>query len=170
MAANATATAEKLTAEPPKEAIKPLHPSALTLNYAGFAWSEYLLRLPESWSIATLIENPSAWSTIQGGLNGSLKRFDKVLVTTFAEDAAAETFVQEASDSAVVLAPPARIVGMQSRTLESAYTSEKYTMRWCGIGWGTVRNDTGAIVVPPQASRQIAIQEHKRLYPSRALA
>lgn len=165
--ATAITEATETTTAPaaPRAPLKPLQWSAVRKNYDGFAFSEYLVRLPLGMTINDIYGDPSLWSAIQGGGNG-LKKLDRLTLVDYHENVCATALVSSSNNSAAVLTKP-QIFELQTRSVEADYSTELYRTVWGGSGWATFRKSDGHEMVPPHASKAAAIAAHDKLYPQK---
>lgn len=157
-----TATATKPAAAPRK--LKELEAKHILKNADGFAWREFLVRLPQGMAVADLIENPGLWRIVQGDARSALRKLDKLTIVDFAESVAAECIVQGASDSAVTLGKP-RFTELATRATEVLPEDEHNRVVWVGLGYQVLRKRDGQALSHITVSRQQAERDLSNLRP-----
>jgi hypothetical protein len=168
MAATATATAEKPTAEAPKDVpLKPLHPSCIAKHHDGMCWREWLVRLPEGMAVKDLIEHPDLWSVLQGHPATAVTKLDRISIVDYNEEVLAEAIVSSANDRSVVLGKP-KLTELMSRMVEGQFEDELHKVKWMGVGFGVVRKRDGQLVSNITTSRLQAERDLVNLRPRRA--
>jgi hypothetical protein len=136
----------------------------LTKNAEGFAWREFLLRLPEGVVVADLIENPTVWRRVQGDARYALRKLDRLTIVTYAEDVAAECIVAGASDSGVTLGKP-RFTELSTRATEVLAEDADNRVAWIGLGYCVLRKKDGQRLSHITPSRQQAERDLAGLRP-----
>ena len=136
----------------------------LTKNADGYAWREFLLRLPEDVTVAELIENPAVWKRVQGDARFALRKLDRLVIVTYAEDVAAECIVAGASDSGVTLGKP-RFTELTTRSTEILPEDENNRVAWIGLGYCVLRKRDGQQMSHITPSRHQAERDLASLRP-----
>ena len=137
-------------------------PAFVTLNANGFAWRDWMVRLPEG-AIADDLKEPSLLARVQGRVEKAFRRHDHVYLVAFDESWAADAIVTDANSREVVLSKP-RIVAFEKRTRQF-FSDDKYGVAWFGNGYAVRRKDDGERVTEVVSSEALAERDLARLYP-----
>jgi hypothetical protein len=127
----------------------------------GFAWAEYLVRLPREATLQDL-NDPGLWRKVQSGRQ-PLRRLDKLRIVSYAEDWLVECTVAGAMQNGVSLSKPVK-TDLPART-EQLFEDALYRVTWVGIGYQVIRKRDGAPVSMPTMSKAMAERDLKNQYP-----
>lgn len=148
--------------------IKPpvvIDPSVVVQNYAGFAFNEYLVRLPIDAVADDLNSNRDMWRKVQKS-NHALVKFDRLFIISYDETWTAECFVAQANGQSVTLSKP-RISALPERG-EKLLNDGTYRISWNGAGYVVIRIRDNFKVDGPFANAVLAERALAQMYPKRA--
>lgn len=135
----ATAVKEKTGSggpPPPERKLPEVDPQFVAVNGEGFAWRDFMVRLPED-AIADDLKEPSLWRRVQNTPQVALRKHDHLYIVAFDESWAAETVVTHASNTEAVISKP-RLISFDPRT-KPFYHTDEYTVAWYGNGYAVKR-------------------------------
>ncbi len=138
-------------------------PRHVTLNASGFAWREFMVRLPQS-AVANDLSDPTIWRKVQKSPN-ALRRHDRVYVVAYDESWSAEAIVGEADGSKAVLCKP-RLVTFPER-FDQLFQTEDFRVAWMGAGYVVERKADGHRLTAPVHSAALAERALREQYPQR---
>ena len=146
---------------------KPLPPKNLQCNNDGGLWREWLLRLPEGYTIGDC-NHPNLWSSIQGSPMHAMRKLDRLTILTFDEGQIAEAVVVSATSREVGL-KLGSVKSFSSDAHENLYSDGTYRIFWRGNGYGVERIKDGVPMTgsTAYASESAAKQFLNNLYPVR---
>ena len=143
-----------------------IDPDRVTLNYDGFAFRSFLVRVPADF-VADDLKQPEAWSKVQAS-GRALRKFDQLVIVAFDEAWVAECMVASANGAGAVLAKP-RLTTMPAR-YDKLFEDDLYRVAWMGSGYIVERKKDGHRMTQPTANPQLAERLLAQLYPARAAA
>ncbi|TPJ85521.1 hypothetical protein FJ434_16480 [Mesorhizobium sp. B2-5-13] len=141
-----------------------IDPAGVTLQSTGFAWREYLVRVPADF-VADDLKLPEVWRKLQTGSRNGLKKFDHLFIVAFDESWLAEAIVASADGKGAVLCKP-RITTMPER-YDKLFSDGTYRIEWNGFGFVTVRIRDGHVMTQPVPNAALAERLLAQLYPAR---
>lgn len=141
-----------------------IDPARVQLQFSGFVWREYLVRVPSGF-VADDLKEPSVWRKLQNGSTNALKKFDRLTIVAHDESWLAEAIVASADNKGAVLAKP-RITQMPAR-FDKLFEDDKYRVAWNGFGYIVERKADGHAMTQPTANAELATRLLAQLYPAR---
>ncbi len=141
-----------------------INPALVTMNNNGFAWRDFLVRLPAE-CVADDLKEPSLWRKVQTTQN-SLRRHDHLYIVSFDESWIAEAIVADADRNRAILARP-RITTFPER-FDALFQDDVYRVIWNGSGYCVERKADGRRMTQPAATPQLAERELVLLHPQKS--
>jgi len=138
-----------------------IHSSSVILNHGGFAWREYLVRLP-SGLIADDLKEPAIWRQVQTAIG--LAKHDRLYLVSFDDTWVAEAIVASADRDGAVLAKP-RLTTFPDR-YDGLYEDDTYRVTWTGVGYCGVRKADGKKVTTQHPMPESAEREIRQINPA----
>ena len=141
----------------------PVIPAAnMKMDLQGHMLRSFLIRLPEGFVRADLMETEHPWRKIQAG-GWALRKHDRIYAIAYDESWIAEAIVSDASQVAVTLAKPA-FTELTSR-IKPLFSDDTYRVQWAGNGYVVIRIADHHAMTQPVASEALATRELSNLYP-----
>lgn len=141
-----------------------IDPARATLQVSGFAWREYLVRVPSGF-VADDLKEPGIWRKVQNGSKNALRKYDRLTIVAYDESWLAEAIVASADNKGAVLAKP-RVTSLPSR-FDKLFEDDMYRIAWNGFGYIVERKSDGHAMTQPTANVELATRLLAQLYPAR---
>ena len=141
-----------------------IDPNQVKLNYAGFMFTEWFVRLPKD-VIADDLKEPGLWRLYQSGQNG-IRKFDRLMIVAWDESWIAEAIAEHATREGVWLSV-SRVKQLSDRA-ERLFGDGTYQVQWNGTGYHVTRLADGAKMTDTFHNAALAERALVGLYPRRA--
>jgi hypothetical protein len=109
-------------------------PASVTVNDAGHAWRNILVRMPEG-AVADDLRDPKLWAAVQSTPVAALLKLDQLLILGFDESWGAEAIVTHASHNSAKLLVK-KVFGFGGGIGEGLYSDGTLEIFWDGGSYG----------------------------------
>lgn len=132
--------------------VKPLKPTAVSLQHDGQIWRTLLVRLAAEHTLQDLQDDPTLWRAVQGNPHVALRKYDRLMIVSHDEAwLIKDALVTEADHQRVVLSiRPGDVIRMAAKSAE--WSDDRHVIMWETSGWAIFRKSDGVVMLPQRFS------------------